>query len=1096
MNVQSNIANRYVLQETLGTGGMGAVYRAKDRLNGHTLALKQIWNTAEALSFNTLSDTEDTSVLLAHEFQTLASLRHPHIVNVLDYGFDHEKRPYFTMALIDTPRTILSVARKSDLSGKVRLIVEMLLALTYLHQRGIIHRDIKPENVMVDEQDQVRLVDFGLAVRLSEGDAVVGTLAYMAPEILRGEGATIASDLYAVGIIIYEIFTGNYPFPYESMSDLITKILNAPPDLSSLEQPRNPDNSLTDSSVNPAALSGVIKRLLEKDPAHRYESAMALIADICAICDYPLPAETAEIRESFLHTATFVGRDRELRQLRRALKDSQNQHGSIWLIGGESGVGKSRLLNELRVRALVDGVLVLRGQAVSDGGLFYQLWRDPVRHLVLSTPLSDLEASVLKELVSDIEALIGRSVPPLPKLDDSLHRQRLVYTLVSLFQRQTQPVLLILEDLQWAESSLDPLRLLNSQISQTPLMIAATYRDDEAPDLPNTLPTVNYMHLKRFEPEVVTAMLQTILAQTTRREDVIKLLNHETEGNAFFLVETLRALAEEAGGLNAIGKNTLPRSIINGGVLEVLRRRLARVPEHYQHLLHLAAVIGRDIDQALMRFLMADQPQMLADDAWLTSATNASVLEANGDQWRFAHDKLRESLLANFSEDDRRSLYRQVAEAVETVYADELQQRSVMLLHSWTVAENPAKQAHYSLLAAQYNEKIGNLPEAKRLFQQALTLEVHTQAENPQQALAELYLSLGKINYRTSDYTAARHWQAKSSTLFEALGDEVGIAGCYALLAETEIRQGKSADAIDLILTSKELYEKHNNQVYVGYSLMNLGLAYAMMGQTESARDTFQQSYDVLLAHGEPIDQCRALNNLAITYDLLGELDAALEMHDRSLKTRREIGDRIGVSYSLSNIAAIYDLKEQFDEAIAYSKEAGVILRQVDDRFALSNQLQMLGDIYLHKADYAECEAVYRECIAIRETLGNKEDLSTAWFALGRALHKLDRRPEAYQYIRQMFQAETEMDQELRLYQVCNLCAGIMIDEGRFALAGQIIGMLNEAGQPVRPTDDLLAALQAKVPADELATYLAEGALMSKETVLEHLRKVFNEKVM
>src|SRR5258707_1825583 len=155
-------------------------------------------------------------------------------------------------------------------------------------------------------------------------------------------------------------------------------------------------------------LADVLNRLLDKSAGQRYASADETISALCAATSQPIPAEDAALRESFLQAAQFVGREAEFARLKTALDETIGGHGSAWLVGGESGVGKSRLLDELRTRSLVAGALVLRGQAVEGGGLPYQLWRDPARRLALSTSLTDLEAGIVKEVVPDIGALLER----------------------------------------------------------------------------------------------------------------------------------------------------------------------------------------------------------------------------------------------------------------------------------------------------------------------------------------------------------------------------------------------------------------------------------------------------------------------------------------------------------------------------------------------------------------------------------------------------------------------------------------------------------------------------------------------------------------
>jgi len=161
----SKVDRRYELLEPLGRGGMGAVYLAKDLLTGKQVALKQVTVPAEDLIAGGLGQEArtDYNLILAQEFQALATLRHPHIISVYDFGFDRSKKPYFTMEFLKDGRDILTYGQNLPMERKVDLIVQVLQALVYLHRRGILHRDLKPANAMIVD-DQVKLLDFGLSV--------------------------------------------------------------------------------------------------------------------------------------------------------------------------------------------------------------------------------------------------------------------------------------------------------------------------------------------------------------------------------------------------------------------------------------------------------------------------------------------------------------------------------------------------------------------------------------------------------------------------------------------------------------------------------------------------------------------------------------------------------------------------------------------------------------------------------------------------------------------------------------------------------------------------------------------------------------------
>ena len=312
--------------------------------------------------------------------------------------------------------------------------------------------------MLVDETGQVKVLDFGIA-QLSQRqrqEATGGTLGYMAPEVLQGSRPSECADLYAVGIMAYEVLIGRHPFELGDLRKLMYQIVNEMPDLADLEEITLILNGSAENVQPPdiaelstPALAPVLTKLLAKNPADRYQIAHTVIQDLYKAIQEPLPQEHATIRESFLQAALFVGRQQEFTLLAEGMETAATGQSAAWLIGGESGVGKSRLLDELRIAALVKGGLVLRGQAVAEGGLRYQLWRDVLPRLILATEVTDFEASVLYEVVPQIGILIGREVFPLAPLTGNGQHQRLSQTICDLFLRQTRLTVLLLEDLQW-----------------------------------------------------------------------------------------------------------------------------------------------------------------------------------------------------------------------------------------------------------------------------------------------------------------------------------------------------------------------------------------------------------------------------------------------------------------------------------------------------------------------------------------------------------------------------------------------------------------------------------------------------------------------
>ncbi|MBN1210156.1 MAG: protein kinase [Myxococcaceae bacterium] len=712
------LGRRYQLIKPIGKGGMGTVFQAMDGLTGRTVCLKRVVAARVGLG----DDSPSRRLALAREFQLLASLRHPHIVSVFDYGFDEERQPYLVMELQENAEDFLRAGQRQPLPARLELLVQLLQALAYLHRRGIVHRDIKPSNVLVVD-GRVKVLDFGLSTDESipqDDETLEGTPAYLAPEVLRGGRATPASDLYALGIMAYELFAGCHPFATPKGSVLLRLVLEGHVELSRLQVP--------------ARLAAVVRRLLSQDLGERPARALEVIRELAEASEQPLPAETGVTRESFLQASRLVGRDTELRALREELTRVLQGQGGVWLVGGESGVGKSRLLEELGTLARIQGASVLRGQAESGSSGPHLLWREALRGLALVTQLSDLEASVLKPTAPDISQLLGRPIPEPPELDAASAHTRLVEVVLSLFRRQRQPVVLLLEDLQWAQSeSLKLLAALVPLAPTLPLLVVGTWRDDERPGLPRELPGAHALPLRRLSAQATVELGEAMIGAAGRRPDLQALLFRETEGNPFFLVEVMRVLAEEAGGLERIGTGPLPSQVISGGIQRLLQRRLGGVAPEDWPLLQLAAVSGRALRPELLRALAPEVDL----EAWLNTLAEAAILEPFEQRWRFTHDKLRESVLAALAPEACPALHRQVARALEQVAPE---QQAALAFH-WGAAGEPAREAWWSVRAGEHALRNAAFIEARALLQRAAALQEQLGATRLERAVVQRLLA-------------------------------------------------------------------------------------------------------------------------------------------------------------------------------------------------------------------------------------------------------------------------------------------------------------------------------------------------------------------
>ena len=516
--------SHYEVLSKLGGGGMGVVYKARDVLLGRLVALK--------LLPPHLSESEDAETRFLHEARAASALDHPHVGTIYEVGRGEDGRPFIAMAFYEGA-TLKEVIADGPLPIEQALgyAVQIARGLAAAHALGIVHRDVKPANVLVTEGG-VKLLDFGLAkvsdVQLTGPGALMGTAAYMSPEQARGTDVDPRTDLWALGVLLYEMLSGQRPFRSTHEQAVVYAVLNEHPDPLDRVRPEVP-----------AALARLVHRLLEKDPAARYPDAATLADDLEAVAaGRPVEAPPAPLPvPPFLRTRgaeappseapLFVARDRELALLDERLAAAWAGQGGVVFITGDAGTGKTALTRAFARRvlethpeaAVVTGhcnahtglgdpylpfreVLALLSGDVEARYAAGTLSREHARRLWALLPLTaralaetapDLVdvfvpgapllsraaayASLLPSWLGALEAAVRRraAAPPDPSLQQSdLFEQ---YSHVLHAVAREHPLVLILEDLHWADTGTVSLLFhLARRLEGRRVLLVGTYR--------------------------------------------------------------------------------------------------------------------------------------------------------------------------------------------------------------------------------------------------------------------------------------------------------------------------------------------------------------------------------------------------------------------------------------------------------------------------------------------------------------------------------------------------------------------------------------------------------------------------------------------
>ncbi len=264
---------KYELEEFLG-GGMSHVYRAKDSVLGRRVAVKILTETG-------VKDAETKARFLL-EARTASNISHENIINVFDFGED-EGRPFIVMEFLEgeSLRDAIKQGHLGDFPSRVDLLIHVGRAIDYIHTRKIIHRDIKPENINIDPTGKVKLMDFGIAksegVALTRAGFTLGTPYYMAPEQVMGQPVTPQTDIYAFGVLLFEVLTGLKPIAGGSVEKIFNQILSQPIDLAPLVQ-------------FPPRIANLVERCTAKQAAQRPDSLAAVVEELERILDPARPA--------------------------------------------------------------------------------------------------------------------------------------------------------------------------------------------------------------------------------------------------------------------------------------------------------------------------------------------------------------------------------------------------------------------------------------------------------------------------------------------------------------------------------------------------------------------------------------------------------------------------------------------------------------------------------------------------------------------------------------------------------------------------------------------------------------------------------------
>lgn len=896
----------------------------------------------------------------------------------------------------------------------------VLLGLQEAHDNGVLHRDVKPANVIVSEGLPVKratLIDFGLArsTRLDPSirDQPVGTARYISPEQAGLIEADLdeRSDLYSLGILLFECLAGRPPFEANTVSEVLRMHLtSAPSELRTLRK------------EVPRALDEIVQRLLRKDPRDRYQSAGGALADIDDLAraldrgiDDPAIVVGLHDRRRTLTEPTFVGRAEELNELEGALERAREGRRSFAFLEAPSGEGKTRLLDELAQRGSQRGAWVLWGQGLDQAAQRpFQLFAGVASSLqqLAETEPHTLEAighqlgdarDAVYDVLPELSGLLG------PRTSEALGPEaygetRSIAALAALLDAlgsRDRPALLLLDDCQWADGS--TVRLLQHWAERSQVddprhtMIVASFRSDEVPtshDLRRIRPTLEVV-LRPLDQDSIGTLLESMAGALP--DEAVELTEHLAGGSPFMASAILRGLVESGALLNEHGRWEMDPIKLDDvrssrQAAAVLVRRFRLLPETTLRLLSIGAVLGKEFDLSFVARLTGHEDSGLISA--IDEARRRKIVwgRATEGRYRFVHDKLRETLLEMLPHGERRRLHREAARHLEA----DGEGHAFDLAYHLDAAGEPERALPYALKAAEQARAQHALELAENQYEVARR-GADDVDDDVRRAIAE---GLGDVLMLRGRYEEAARWLSEAASLTESEFDRATVE---AKLSELAFKRG-DLDA------SREAGEGALRRL--GHRVPRRPFAYLVAAVREILVQALHTALPRLFCGRRSLEGAEAerlairlYSRLAHVYWFrLGSVPT-LWTHLREMNLAERYPPTPELAQAYSEHAPVMTLLAYYSRGTAYAERSYEIRRRLDDVWGQGQSLNFWGVVLYGASRYAECTEKCRQAKRLLERTGDRWELNIARVHLAFALYRLGDLEAALQEARSVHSA-------------------------------------------------------------------------------------------
>ncbi len=774
----------YNLVEKIAQGGMGKIFKAVDTRSESVVAVKTLKESVDPYS--------ETFLRFKREAEMLEKLKHDNILRFLDF-IEKESKLYIVTEYLEGKNLKQSIEQDAlDLNTKINFVLSISRALDYVHSQGIIHRDIKPSNIMVTHETKIKILDFGVANLMNfqklfaSKEGVVGSFAYMSPEqsgILK-RNIDSRSDLYSLGILFYQLVTGELPYKAKNVGELIHQHI--------AQSPTEPIDIIKDLSP---IINKIIIKLIKKDPDDRYQTAFGLAEDIevyLSLSDeqketFYLELGKKDRLKNLNYRTIQIGRKKETRSLLENLNNTVLGKGYLTAILGKSGMGKSRLLLELQkyVRSK-NGYYISVISSEGNKNHPYFPFIDAVKKIIdLLSKLPESEAESLyaqiKENLGEEGVILSKLIPEMSSIvgeyqegiqferkENEIFFEKMKDFFLTI-SSPTHPLIITFDDAHfWDTGSVQFLDYFKDFINDKSFYAALSIREEETgriKDLYNIITDLakqgdlNIITLHELSPDDVSDLVEEVFGTIYHgKNEVAARLSESTQGNPLLIIENIKTLVEEQiikqkkDGWR-VDLDALSVFRFSSSIVDKILARLNKVNDNTKTVLSYAAVLGKDFHFQILSDILKEldfkQPSEKILDYLKEGIENGLIAETLSEKgqilYSFTHDKIIETLLSRMQQLIIQKVHRIAAKIIEEKYQET--DRLYKLAYHYLKGDKRNKAYVYNLKAGRKAIASFSFKLAVNFFMSALEIIKKFGVKAKKTVNARINLTLEIVEY-------------------------------------------------------------------------------------------------------------------------------------------------------------------------------------------------------------------------------------------------------------------------------------------------------------------------------------------------------------